>query len=163
MVNVLTQTSRTDRKRGPTRGRVQMMLCRMILTIRFRDRGTAWTLGNSMTCRTPAANIGKNHIDLDQQMLIVMKGCLLLNRWRRMTNSLEMMLQLDGRVQGPGESMMLMTRQKNRINRIDRINRSDWMLTPHQLWKPIDTEHHQEHVEHTEGKSLTGGSYFVVR
>ena len=74
-----------------------MMLCRTSLTIRLRGGGTAQTLGNSTMCRTPVANIGKNCIDLvEQQMLIVMNGHLLLKRWRPMMNLLETMTWLDG-------------------------------------------------------------------
>ena len=60
-------------------------------------------------------------------------------------NVIVMVMQLDGMVQGPSEGMMLTARQRNRIIRFDR---SDRMLTPGQLWKPIATKHHEDGVEH---------------
>ena len=71
-----------------------MMHHRRGLTIRFGGGGTAQTLADSTMSRTPVANVGKNCIDLEQQMLVVTKGCLLLKRWRPMMNSLEMATRL---------------------------------------------------------------------
>ena len=118
------------------------------LTNRLGGGGTAWARGDGMVSRTPVANVRENGDDLEQQVLIIMIGCLLLKRWRLTTNSLVMVTWLDGMAQGPSEGMMLTSRQRNISNRIGRINRSNRMLTPHQLWKPIATKHHENGVEH---------------
>ena len=117
-------------------------------TIWLRGGGTAWTHGDCTMSRTPVVNICEDGVDLEQQVLVVTIGCLLLKRWRSMTNSLVMVMWLGGTAQGLSEGMMLMSRQRNMSNRISRINRSDRTLTPRQLWKPIATKHHENGVEH---------------
>ena len=57
----------------------------------FGGGGAAQTRGDSTMSGTPMLNVCKNCIDLEQQMLVVMKGCLLLKRQRPMMNLLETM------------------------------------------------------------------------
>ena len=125
-----------------------MMHCRRGLTIRLGGGGTAQTHGDGTVSRTPVVNVHENGIDLEQQALIIMIGCLLLKRWRATINSLVMAMWLEGMVQGLSEGTMLTSRQRNISDRIGRINRSDRTLTPHQLWKPIATKQHEDGVEH---------------
>jgi hypothetical protein len=73
-----------------------------------------------MTFRGPAANKGENRINFDQQTLIVAGGRLLLKRWRPTTNPHKTTTRPGGAPQGPGEGTTLTTRQRNRIDRIDR-------------------------------------------
>ena len=89
--------------------------------------------------------IGEDHINLDQQVLILMKCHLLLKRWWAAVSSLETMIQLGGMLHGLGEGMMLMMGQQSMVNRINWIN---MMLEPCKLRNPIDTEHQHECVEH---------------
>ena len=129
-------------------GQVQMMHRRRGRTIRLGSGGTARTHGDCTRCRTPVANVCENGVDLEHQVLVVTKGCLLLKGRRLMMNSLVMATRLGGMAQGPSEGTMLTSRQRNMSDRIGRINRSDRTLTPRQLWKPIAIKHHENGVEH---------------
>ena len=78
MAGRLTQTSETERNRAPTMGRVRMIRRRRGLTIRLRGGSEVQTRGDSTASRTPVANICENGIDLEQQVLIITIGSLLL-------------------------------------------------------------------------------------
>ena len=88
----------------------------MSLTVWCGGEGTAGTLGNRTMFRSPVVNIGKDHVNLNQQVLIVMNGHLLLKRWGPTANSLDMMMQPGGMPQGPGEGTMLTMGQRSRHN-----------------------------------------------
>ena len=92
------------------------------LTTRLGGGGTVQIHGDSTASRTPVGNVRENDIDLEQQVLIIMIGGLLLKGRRATTNLLVMATRLDGTAQGPSKGTMLTLRQMRNIsNRIGRI------------------------------------------
>ena len=141
MVNSLTQTSQTKRKRVAIVGRGQRRHHRGGLTIWLGGGSTAQTCGDGTMSRTPVVNVYENGVDLEQQVLVVMIGSLLQKGQRAMVNSLVMVMWLESTVQGPSKGTMCMSRQRNRIITFGRSNR---MLTPGQLQKPVATKQQED-------------------